>query len=1169
MKLNKMLVILTVCMLTMVGAASSWAATISGNVTYDGPSTGRVHLILMKLEVPQGSPPDTPPAPTASGFGTSLTWTAAGTAAYSISGIDQPGNYAIHAFLDTSPEQTGFANGLSPIGSAGYPEPLVISDSSTQLPNTTVAIVPQLGSEPQAVVCNDGNCSVNPFEGGLVFSWKGPTNQYGVEVADSYNVYWSTSKLVGPGQPDLDSGMATKPAKFDDNHYIITGLDPLKTYYVAVEAVLNDVVSPLLSSAVDGDTSWPPVAPAGSGIVTGNVVFSGLTPDAPLLLIASSDNGGEYFSYYPAPSATQSFSIDGLDPGTYNIMALYDADNSHYVSEGDLQSFNSSMKVTIPDSGGSVALPFELRLTPGNSLAKATTNMNYDQNGVLGYSLQFDFKSQEMVISHILLTGTPSGALTEPISVGPNDWGEFSYQLRTTSRPVIGEKYTATVFYTNGSSDVNKTAEITGQIAALPTLSFPVGATGKDSLVPRFAWRAPMPAGYFNYEVVLSYYDNFNSTWREWQKIVGPGQHSILYDGPPLSYGQAYNWGVRMVDIHGNRSENWQNFTPQNNGPTIIDITAGNGTKTVACDASAADRTVTISGTGFDPTPANNQVFFNESFQATINVALSSATQLTVTMPSCSNLYSTGPIQVKTNGVTASSSNDFVPTFSHSGYTGSWQSTFSPLSGVTVEVLSQSGISPATSDATGKFKLSGIQAGVPYLLKFRNQSTLTTSTMNYIQNSTSVDPGTNTSSYTAMPLTGYLATVGISSGKGLIRSKTQNNSNVVLNATVSAYSTRYNSTSKYTIKYGSACNLDAPETTPAITGRFCIMDIEDGDIVVATASLSGYSSSIKTYRGEADTLNQGNLGGMTPLPTVTGFTPSNALPGSTITITGTNFSTSTVNKVCFGNTWACVYPSTTLNTTLTNVPVPCGAQTGPITVTVNGSATGTSADSFTVSAPTITNFTPSQGPSGATVTITGTNFFSSCGPPYGMFASFYNNNYTNATVASPTQMTVTVPFGALTGPITVGSYIGSATSTTFTVLPAPGMTSAAPSGGAPGTVITVSGTFHDPDINNYEVSFNGSPRDVITAVTSDSLKFTTPADISTYSTYVVKYYGQQYFTFNSFALWNLLTLNIVGSGSVNDTAGANFSCTSDVPQPCTSYLDPTTFLNLRHSDSHV
>lgn len=84
-------------------------------------------------------------------------------------------------------------------------------------------------------------------------------------------------------------------------------------------------------------------------------------------------------------------------------------------------------------------------------------------------------------------------------------------------------------------------------------------------------------------------------------------------------------------------------------------------------------------------------------------------------------------------------------------------------------------------------------------------------------------------------------------------------------------------------------------------------------------------------------------------PTITSFTPASGPVGTSVTITGTNFSTTPANNtVRFNGMLATVINSsaTTINTT-----VPAGATTGTITVTVAGN-TATSATSFTVTTGT-------------------------------------------------------------------------------------------------------------------------------------------------------------------------------------------------------------------------
>jgi hypothetical protein len=80
-------------------------------------------------------------------------------------------------------------------------------------------------------------------------------------------------------------------------------------------------------------------------------------------------------------------------------------------------------------------------------------------------------------------------------------------------------------------------------------------------------------------------------------------------------------------------------------------------------------------------------------------------------------------------------------------------------------------------------------------------------------------------------------------------------------------------------------------------------------------------------------------------------------------------------------------------------------------------------------APTISSFTPTSGPVGTSVTITGTNFA-------GASRVTFNNIAATYTVNSATQITATVPGAATTGPIAVTTAGGTATSSSNFVVTA-------------------------------------------------------------------------------------------------------------------------------------
>ncbi|WP_460504359.1 IPT/TIG domain-containing protein, partial [Hymenobacter agri] len=145
--------------------------------------------------------------------------------------------------------------------------------------------------------------------------------------------------------------------------------------------------------------------------------------------------------------------------------------------------------------------------------------------------------------------------------------------------------------------------------------------------------------------------------------------------------------------------------------------------------------------------------------------------------------------------------------------------------------------------------------------------------------------------------------------------------------------------------------------------------------------------------------------------------------------------------------------------------VPTGATTGPVTVTTAG---GTSNGlSFTVlpPAPTLTNLSSSSGPTGTSVTITGTNLT-------GATAVSFNGTSASFVVNSATQITATVPAGATTGLVTVTTPGGTSNGLAFTVAaPAPTLSSLSPGSGPVGTSVVITGTGFT---GATAVTFNGT-----------------------------------------------------------------------------------------------
>jgi hypothetical protein len=206
-----------------------------------------------------------------------------------------------------------------------------------------------------------------------------------------------------------------------------------------------------------------------------------------------------------------------------------------------------------------------------------------------------------------------------------------------------------------------------------------------------------------------------------------------------------------------------------------------------------------------------------------------------------------------------------------------------------------------------------------------------------------------------------------------------------------------------------------------------------------------------------------------PLPTLTSFEPTSGPAGTSVTLTGTNFTGATAVKF---NGLAATF--SVVSATSITATVPAGATSGKIAVTTPG-GTATSSASFTVTTPppppTLTSFVPTSGPVGTGVTITGTNFSGATA------VKFNGSAAATFTVVSATSITATVPAGATTGKIAVTTPGGAATSAAnYTVtltgtLPAPWLDTDVGSPGIAGSAGSAGGTF---TVNGSGLGFIGT-----------------------------------------------------------------------------------------------
>lgn len=244
-------------------------------------------------------------------------------------------------------------------------------------------------------------------------------------------------------------------------------------------------------------------------------------------------------------------------------------------------------------------------------------------------------------------------------------------------------------------------------------------------------------------------------------------------------------------------------------------------------------------------------------------------------------------------------------------------------------------------------------------------------------------------------------------------------------------------------------------------------------------------------------------------PVITAITPVTGTVGTVVTITGSGLSGAT--SVTFGGGVAA--KELTVTSSTVKLVVPAGAATGLVTI-VTTSGIAKSATVFTViSKPTIVSFTPESGAPGTVITVIGTNFT-------GTTAVKINGVTATFSVVGSTQVKVTAPSAVATGPITVTTPAGSATSAaTFKVLPK--INAFTPASGPPGTTVTITGTGF---AGASAVAFGGVATASLTVISATSLRAIVPSG----------------------AVTGLISITTpVGAG----TSAANFTVVAPEPEP--------------------
>jgi uncharacterized repeat protein (TIGR01451 family) len=215
-------------------------------------------------------------------------------------------------------------------------------------------------------------------------------------------------------------------------------------------------------------------------------------------------------------------------------------------------------------------------------------------------------------------------------------------------------------------------------------------------------------------------------------------------------------------------------------------------------------------------------------------------------------------------------------------------------------------------------------------------------------------------------------------------------------------------------------------------------------VVVPLAATSG---PLDVFAGDTGVSTTSNF---LVAPVISAFFPQSGASPTVVSIEGANF-VSNGTTVIFPGVSTRI-SATYIAPTEVSVTVPAGAGNGPITV-ITSAGTNVSTNNFLASSlPSIASFSPTAAAIGSMVNIFGGNFFS------GATVKFGSVTAGSVSIVSTTEITATVPSGAVNGPITVTTSDGSATTTSnFLTGAGPIITGFSPAEGAVNTYVTIDG----------------------------------------------------------------------------------------------------------------
>uniref|UniRef100_A0A831XFT7 Transcription factor n=1 Tax=Geobacter metallireducens TaxID=28232 RepID=A0A831XFT7_GEOME len=887
-------VILTV-LLTFLVTSGAWAATLTGSVQNNSGKAGRVYVRT-----------------SSNNYGTSFTITAGQTLPFSIRGITDSGHYTVEAFLDVTKDGVRHAN-----EPAGISSPVQISGETVNVgtitltnPSVPFSEIPDYSPLVTPLAADGGVFLM--LDGGFLY-FEDANEEFA--VAETFTVERATNGSANPAVCSSLTNITTVASAIknrDQGAWADKNGQANNCYRVTAHATGQTSVT----------SDWMPVMPK-SGIrsVSGAITINGVTPSGPLyvaLVDETSDPPKVAAAGYASPTSPQSFTITGVEDGTYFLYAFVDMNNNGIEDFGDV-SVGEENITSIVVSGQNVS-GATAAMDARDSIDSITTS---HWNGIHqwgyfdNYSLNFTVDGmRKKPVTVVVTSGT---GLTTPVDVGSDDWGFSTWVYIGSTRPVAGGQYSLDITYEDDNGALTTKAVAVTVTAVLDAFANNLSPTGNVILNPNqpFTWTAPSaPPGYYYYSVHINDATNYNQIWNT--EDLPSTATSVTYnqDGQafgPLEGGKTYQYSISVTDIHGNSAFRQTIFTPAS-GPAINGFTPAGG---------STGNTVYIDGLNFSATPANNVVTFNgTNGRVAATVTAATATRLTVTVPAG---VSDGSIQVTTDGVgPAESASDFSV-----GTAGSFSglvvnSASVPQGSVTVSLADNSSVKATSQEGTGAFALNGLPATSFYTL-IAEKAGFLPAVSSTLSGGMAITATVPFCLFTPSEVQGW----GVYAGKGVIAARVLDQNGDPVGDAVASITSGMGKT--YSAVYSSDGITPGGASTSANNGLIIIPNVEPGDMVTLRVNKTGWTFSDNFFQVRPFAVSEGMVSGFPETPFISNISPTSGKAGSTVVITGSNLGTT--QAVTLAGQAALFVVNSDSQLTVT---VPAGASSGEIMVDTFG-----------------------------------------------------------------------------------------------------------------------------------------------------------------------------------------------------------------------------------------